>query len=92
MHPLIKATKKLSGHRLIFVTEFEKYKRAKSLVLSRDRSNYFLFGGPIFDSENSENRHCIVLKSWRHKIMGFVRIFWKNNIQEAFLPKMSILV
>ena len=39
MHPLIKATKKLSGHRLIFVTE--KYKRAKSLVLYRDRSNYF---------------------------------------------------
>ena len=22
--------------------------------------------------------------------MGFVRIFWKNNIQEAYLPKMSI--
>ena len=21
--------------------------------------------------------------------MGFVRIFWKNNIQEAYLPKMS---
>ena len=61
MHPLIKATTKLSGHGLIFVTE--KYKRAKSLVLSRDRSKYFLFGGPIFDSENSENRHCRVLKS-----------------------------
>ena len=32
---------------------------------------------------------------WRHKneipeIMGFVRIFWKNNVQEANLPKMSI--
>ena len=23
--------------------------------------------------------------------MGFVRIFWKNNIQEAYLPKISIL-
>ena len=22
--------------------------------------------------------------------MGFVRIFWKNNVQEAYLPKMSI--
>ena len=22
--------------------------------------------------------------------MGFVRIFWKNNFQEAYLPKMSI--
>ena len=22
--------------------------------------------------------------------MGFVRIFWENNIQEAYLPKMSI--
>ena len=22
--------------------------------------------------------------------MVFVRIFWKNNIQEAYLPKMSI--
>ena len=22
--------------------------------------------------------------------MGFVRIFWKNNVQEASLPKMSI--
>ena len=32
---------------------------------------------------------------WRHKneiseIMGFVRIFWKNNVQEAYSPKMSI--
>ena len=32
---------------------------------------------------------------WRHKneiseIMGFVRIFWKNTVQEAYLPKMSI--
>ena len=36
-----------------------------------------------------------VLKWWRHKneileIMGFVRIFWKNNVQEAYLPSMSI--
>ena len=36
-----------------------------------------------------------VLKWWRHKneiseIMGFVTIFWKNNVQEAYLPKMSI--
>ena len=36
-----------------------------------------------------------VLKWWRHKnevseIMGFVRIFWKTNVQEASLPKMSI--
>ena len=36
-----------------------------------------------------------VLKWWRHKneiseIMGFVRIFWKNDVQEAYLPKMSI--
>ena len=23
-------------------------------------------------------------------MMGFVRIFWKNNVQEAHLPKMSI--
>ena len=22
--------------------------------------------------------------------MGFVRIFWKNNVQEAYMPKMSI--
>ena len=22
--------------------------------------------------------------------MGFVRTFWKNNVQEAYLPKMSI--
>ena len=22
--------------------------------------------------------------------MGFVRIFWKNNVQEAYLPKMGI--
>ena len=36
-----------------------------------------------------------VLKWWRHtneisEIMGLVRIFWKNNVQEAYLPKMSI--
>ena len=24
------------------------------------------------------------------EIMGFVRIFWKNNVQEAYSPKMSI--
>ena len=35
---------------------------------------------------------CIM---WRNKneiseIMGFVRIFWKNNVEEAYLPKMSI--
>ena len=34
-------------------------------------------------------------KVWSHKneiseIMGFVRIFWKNNVQETYLPKMSI--
>ena len=23
--------------------------------------------------------------------MGFVNIFWKNNVQEAYLPKMNIL-
>ena len=22
--------------------------------------------------------------------MGFVRIFWKNNVQETYLPKLSI--
>ena len=22
--------------------------------------------------------------------MGFVRIFWKNNVQEAYLPKINI--
>ena len=22
--------------------------------------------------------------------MGFLRIFWKNNVQEVYLPKMSI--
>ena len=32
---------------------------------------------------------------WRHKneifeIMEFVRIFWQNNVQEAYLPKKSI--
>ena len=37
----------------------------------------------------------MLLKVWRHKneiseIMGFVRMFWMNNVQEAYLPKMSI--
>ena len=37
----------------------------------------------------------VLLKVWRHtneisEIMGFVRIFWKNNVQEAYLPTMSI--
>ena len=37
-----------------------------------------------------------VLKWWDHKnqiseIVGFVRIFWKNNVQETHLPKISIL-
>ena len=35
-----------------------------------------------------------VPKWWRHKneiceIMGFVKIFWKNNVQDAYLPKIS---
>ena len=35
-----------------------------------------------------------VPKWWRHKheiceIMGFVEIFWKNNFQEAYSPKIS---
>ena len=42
----------------------------------------------------NENR---VLKWWCHKneiseIMGFVGIFWKDNVQEAYLLKMSISV
>ena len=45
---------------------------------------------------NQWTRLYRVQKWWRHKneiseIMGFVRIFWKNNVQEAYLPKMSIL-
>ena len=37
-----------------------------------------------------------VLKWWCHKnqiceIMGFASIFWKSNIQEAYLPKTSIV-
>ena len=36
-----------------------------------------------------------VLKWWHHKnqiseIVGFVRIFWNNSVQEAYLPKISI--
>ena len=46
-----------------------------------------------FDCDRSRDHR--VLKWWRHKneiseIMGFVKIFWKNNVQEAYLPKMSI--
>ena len=45
----------------------------------------------LYDQVESDR----VLKWWRHKkeiseIMGFVRIFWKDNLQEAYLPKMSI--
>ena len=45
----------------------------------------------LYDQVESDR----VLKWWRHKkeiseIMGFVRIFWKNNLQEAYLPKTSI--
>ena len=39
--------------------------------------------------KKSANR---VPKWWRHKneiceIMGFVKIFWKNNVQDAYSPK-----
>ena len=42
----------------------------------------------------AEDEHR-VLKWWHHKdeiseMMGFVGIFWKDNVQEAYLPKMSI--
>ena len=35
-----------------------------------------------------------VPKWWRHKneiceIMGFVKLFWKNNVQDAYSPKIS---
>ena len=35
-----------------------------------------------------------VPKWWRHKneiceIMGFVKIFWKDNVQDAYSPKIS---
>ena len=35
-----------------------------------------------------------VPKWWRHKneiceIMGFVKIFWKNNVQDAYSPKIG---
>ena len=45
--------------------------------------------------KNLQKFHFKKLKWWRHKneifeIMGFVKIFWKNNVQEAYLPKMSI--
>ena len=34
---------------------------------------------------------CDVIKmKFLKSIMGFVRIFWENNVQEAYLPKMSI--
>ena len=43
-------------------------------------------------------RYFFSLSSQRNKeakkkrlISGYVRIFWKNNVQEAYLPKMSIL-
>ena len=52
---------------------------------------------PLFAKEKQQDywNGYRVLKWWRHKsqiseIMGFVRIFWKNNVQEAYLPKMSI--
>ena len=50
---------------------------------------------PCWWELNSFFMYYRVLKWWRHKneiseIMGFVRIFWKNNVQEAYLPKMSI--
>ena len=34
---------------------------------------------------------CDVIKNWICEIMGFVKIFWKKHIYEAFLPKTSIV-
>ena len=31
-----------------------------------------------------------ISKKKKRLISGYVRIFWKNNVQEAYLPKMSI--
>ena len=49
----------------------------------------------IFSAFQWESLLYRVLKWWRHEneiseIMRFVRIFWKTNVQEAYLPKMSI--
>ena len=48
-----------------------------------------------FDANFKQQHSCATTKVWRHKneiseIMGFGRIFWKTNVQEAYLPKMSI--
>ena len=45
----------------------------------------------VLQSQWSPNR---VPKWWRHKneiceIMGFVKLFWKNNVQDAYSPKIS---
>ena len=32
----------------------------------------------------------VTIKFWIFEIMGFGRIFWKDNVQEALVPKMSI--
>ena len=34
---------------------------------------------------------CDVIKNQICEIMGFASIFWKSNIQEAYLPKTSIV-
>ena len=33
---------------------------------------------------------CFTVKFWIFEIMGFVRMFWKKNVQEASFPKISI--
>ena len=34
---------------------------------------------------------CDVTTNYICEIIGFVKIFWKKNIQEAYLPKTSIV-
>ena len=34
---------------------------------------------------------CDVIKNEICEIMGFVKLFWKNNVQDAYLPKISYL-
>ena len=42
--------------------------------------------------EGQKRVFLLPIEYWNEisEIMGFVRIFWKNNVQEAYLLKMSI--
>ena len=77
-----------------FILGYVQYGPHKKRDLFQERKESLLSMRCMFLGYIFESRPNIVQKWWRHKneiceIMGFVKIFWKNNVRDAYSPKIS---